>query len=287
MRHPILTILCLGGALTVSACDKQQSSEDVERTLTDLNVIDESNLNDIMLTVGDPNEAVAYFQRSVEANPERIDLQRGLAQSLIRAKRPSEAVGAWNKVVASNEATNEDLVNLADALIRSGEWGKAEAQLDKVPPTYETYKRYRLEAMVADGNQEWEKADSFYEIALGLTTKPASVLNNWGYSKLTRGKYADAERLFSEALTYNDDSFTAKNNLVLARAAQRKYDMPVVKMTQIERAKLLHTAALSAIKHGDISTGKALLKEAINTHPQHFEAAVLALRALEDNVSNG
>ncbi len=50
--------------------------------------------------------------------------------------------------------------------------------------------------MVADSKKNWKKADSFYEIAAGLTTKPAGVLNNWGFSKLTRGDYAGAEKLF-------------------------------------------------------------------------------------------
>ena len=35
-----------------------------------------------------------------------------------------------------------------------------------------------------------------------------------------------------------------------------------------------------------MSMAKGLLREAIDTHPQHFEAAVRALRALEDNVVN-
>jgi len=286
MRHPIFVMLCLGGAVSLSACQKPGGS-DVERAVASVNVIDESNLNDIMLTVGDPNEAVSYFQRTVKDNPERIDLKRGLAKSLVRAKRPGEAVKIWAQVVESDEVTNNDRIDLADALIRAGDWAKAELQLDLVPPTVETYKRYRLEAMVADSNEEWEKADSFYQTAVDLTTKPSSVLNNWGYSKLTRGDFSGAEKLFAEAITYDTHLFTAKNNLVLARGAQRKYDLPIIPMTQIERAQLLHTLALSAIKQGDVSTGKALLKEAINTHPQHFEAAVRALRALEDNVNNG
>ena len=57
-------------------------------------------------------------------------------------------------------------------------------------------------------------------------------------------------------------------------------------MDQTERAQLLHTLGLSAIKQNDISTGKGLLKDAIETHPQHFEAAVRSLDALEANVSN-
>ena len=135
--------------------------------------------------------------------------------------------------------------------------------------------------MVADSNQEWKNADSFYEVAMGLTTRPAGVMNNWGFSKLTRGDFADAERLFGEAIRQDDTLFTAKNNLILARGAQRNYVLPVVPMTQIERAQLLHTLGLSAIKQGDVETGKGLLREAIETHPQHFEEATRSLRALE------
>ena len=150
-----------------------------------------------------------------------------------------------------------------------------------MPPTFETYERYRLEAMIADSNEEWERADSFYETAVGLTTRPAGVLNNWGFSKLTRGDHEAAERLFMEAISYDPNLFTAKNNLVLARAARGQYTLPLVQMTQVERAQLLHTMALAAIRRGDVDIGRGLLEEAIDTHPQHFEAAVRALRSLE------
>jgi len=56
-------------------------------------------------------------------------------------------------------------------------------------------------------------------------------------------------------------------------------------MTQIERAQLLYTLALTAIKQSDLTIGKGLLQEAIETHPQHFEEAVRALRALEDDAA--
>lgn len=267
--------------VTVAACEPQNSGEQVERALNDLNVVDESNLNGVMLSAADPNEAVSYFRRSAASNPDRIDFKRGLASSLVRANKPNEAVAAWRDVTLHAESTSEDQVGLADALIRTGAWDEAEAVLDGIPPTYETYKRYRLEAMVADSNEEWTKADSFYETALGLTTEPASVLNNWGFSKLTRGAPKEAERLFLQAVQANPTMFTAKNNLVLARGAQGNYDLPVVRMTQTERAQLLHTAALTAIRKGDVNIGRGLLQEAIETHPQHFEAAARSLRALE------
>ena len=284
MRQTGLIALCLSGTVTLTGCGGNSDAQ-VNRALKDVNVIDESNLNDIMLTVGDPNEAVAYFQKTANANPDRVDLKRGLAKSLVRAQKPKEAASVWTQVVATPEGTNDDRVELADALIRANEWPAAEAELNKIPPTHETYQRYRLEAMIADSKKDWKKADSFYEIAAGLTPKPSGVYNNWGYSKLTRGDYSGAEKMFQDALTYEPTLFTAKNNLVLARGAQRNYDLPVVQMTQTERAQLLYTMALTAIKQGDVSLGKGLLQEAVDTHPQHFEEAARSLAALDANVN--
>ena len=285
MRHPILFSMSIAAVVGLSACEKSGEAQ-VERALQDLNVVDETNLNDVMLTVGDPDEAVNYFRGASENDPGRIDLMRGLGKSLIRAGRPAEAVAAWQAVVDHEESENSDGVELADAQIRINDWDAAAETLNTIPPTYETFKRYRLEAMVADSKEQWEKSDSFYETAAGLTTTPAGVYNNWGYSKLTRGDYDAAERLFLDALRHNPNMFTAKNNLVLARGAQRKYDLPVVQMTQVERAQLLHTLALTAIKQNDVTTGKGLLREAIDTHPQHFAEATRSLRALEGNVTS-
>ena len=286
MRHPVSLAAALAGSLGLAACNAPQSDAEVQRAIKSVNVIDESNLSDIMLTVGDPNESVAYFQRTSAENPDRIDLKRGLAKSYIRASQPQQAVAVLTQVVASPEATLDDRVALADALIRTNDWTRAEAELNKIPPTHETYERYRLEAMVADSKKNWKKADSFYEVAAGLTTKPAGVYNNWGFSKLTRGDFAGAEKLFGQALTYEPTLFTAKNNLVMARGAQRKYDLPVIAMSQTEKAELLYTLGLTAVKQGDVTVGKALVQQAIDTHPQHFEAAARSLAALDSNVTN-
>lgn len=286
MRHPFIMTLCVTGVFALSGCEQGIDTEAVDREFQGVNVIDGTNLNEVMLSVSDPNEAVAYFQRASSGEPDRIDLARGLALSLIRAKRHTEGVAAWTRVVDNPAATNDDRVELADALIRNNEWDRAATVLHGIPPTYETYKRYRLEAMIADSQKQWDKADSFYETAVGLTTTPASVMNNWGFSKLTRGDFSGAERLFTEAIRNDDSLFTAKNNLVLARGAQGNYVLPVVPMTQIERAELLHTMGLAAVKRGDVVTGQGLMREAIETHPQHFEAAARSLKALESNVVN-
>ncbi|SFD48058.1 tetratricopeptide repeat protein [Roseivivax sediminis] len=291
MRHPILAALCIAGATGLSGCEtlpfgQNSADETVERAFQGVNAVDGANLNEVMLQSADPEEAVRYFQRSTAQEPGRIDYQRGLARSLVRSKRITEGVAAWEKVSGHPDATEADRVELADALIRGGEWERAEAALGAIPPTHETFKRYRLEAMIADYNEQWDKADSFYEIAVGLTTTPASVMNNWGYSKLTRGAHSEAERLFTEAIQRDGSLFTAKNNLMLARSAQGNYALPPISMTQTERAELLHTLGLAAIKRGDVAIGKGLLEDALETHPQHFEAASRALDALGSTATN-
>ncbi|WP_050603182.1 lipopolysaccharide assembly protein LapB [Ruegeria sp. 6PALISEP08] len=281
MRQQFLIPTVIVSGLVLSACAKETEEEKVERTFQEVNVIDETNLNEVLLSAADPNEAVTYFHGAALKNPDRIDLQRGLAISLGRAKRTTEAAAAWKRVTTMKGTNTADKVEYADALVRSGDWTQAKTVLDSVPPTFETFKRYRLEAVVADSRKDWKRADHFYETAIGLTTRPGSVMNNWGYSKLTRGQYAEAERLFSDAIRQDNSLFTAKNNLVLARSAQGNYNLPVVPMTQVERARLLNTMAISAVKQGDVTTAKNLFREAISTHPQHFDEAVRSLRALE------
>ena len=281
MRHPVLVLLCLSGTVGLAACQQGVSRSQADRAVAEAALVDQTNINDIMLSVADPAEGVAYFKNALALSPDKVELKRGLAKSLTRARLYAEATVILNDIIASPDVTDDDRLALTDVLIRSNNWTKAEAVLAQIPPTVETYERYRLEALVADSKQQWTKADSFYEIAVGLTSKPQSVLNNWGFSKLTRGDAASAERLFIQALTYDPKMFTAKNNLVLARAAQGKYDLPVVDMTQEERAQLLYTAGLAAVKQGDVAQGKQLLQQAVDTSPTYFEAASRSLKALE------
>ena len=281
MHRPRIIVLGLA-ALSLAACEKSPFSDGVGRANGGVNVIEESDLTSIMLSVGDPAAAVAHFRRTLAEQPDRIDLRRGLALSLTRAGDAPAAAAAWGDVVAHPQSTPDDGVNLAEALIRGGDWAGARAALDAVPPTHESFDRYRLEAMAADMGEQWSRSDAFYENAVELTDQPAKTLNNWGYSKLSRGEYRSAEDMFVRALREDPSMFTAKNNLVLARGAQHNYDLPVVRMTQIERAQLLYTLALTAIKQNDLTIGRGLLQEAIDTHPQHFEAAVRSLRALEN-----
>ena len=243
MRKVWMAPVCLAGLALLGGCGESMRAQ-TARAIDSVQSIDQENMAEMMLAVSDPNEAIQYFSQQSEQHPDRIIFRRGLARSLMRAGQAEQSIPVWQAVIAHPDATMDDRVDLAEAYIRNNDWTQAEATLNAIPPTHETYNRYRLEAMVADSRHQWERADSFYEIAVGLTPTPASTLNNWGFSKLTRGDARGAERLFLEALQHDRSLFTAKNNLVLARAARRVYELPLIEMTQTERAELLYTMAL-------------------------------------------
>ena len=54
MRHPILFSLCAAGVIALTSCGKPDNKA-ADRKFEGVNVVDESNLNDVMLTVADPN----------------------------------------------------------------------------------------------------------------------------------------------------------------------------------------------------------------------------------------
>jgi len=78
MRLFSLATFGLAAVLALSSCAALKKPS-VEKAVDSVNVIDAANLTDIMMTVADPNEAVNYFQRSLQKEPNRIDFTRGLA----------------------------------------------------------------------------------------------------------------------------------------------------------------------------------------------------------------
>lgn len=251
-----------------------------------LDVIEATQQTDIMLTLAEPGEAVNYFRRKMAEKPDEPKYVRGLAISLNRAQKPEEAALVYDKLLKSGKGKDGDRLQYAETLIKTGAIEDAEIQLDAIPPTVETYKRYLLEAIVADNNKEWKKSDSFYETARGLTTRPAPVLNNWGMSKLARGDFESASNLFQEAITFDPEMFSAKNNLVTARARKKNYRLPVIPMSETEEAQLLYNSGIIAVRQGDVDIARGLFELAVETHPQHFPEAASAFNSLQSSVRN-
>lgn len=250
------------------------------------NVIDAAQINDLLLTAGDPNESVAYFEAALAQEPQRADFRRGLAKSLSRAKRYPEAGRIYQEMIALGQEKPADKLDYAMVAAHLQKWDEVQRQLGSIPQGLNTPRRFMVEALLEDHRQNWPAADAAYARAESLTTNPAAVLNNWGVSLMSRGDLARAEVTFERALTYNSRLFNAKNNLAISRGLQGNFQLPVVPMTEKEKAIILNNLGLIALRRGEENIAKGLFAAAVEVHPQHYGAAADRLAALESVVEN-
>ena len=278
--------LCLGLLMLVPACadtfDEPVDGPEIEPA----SVIDAANLNELMLSVSNPDDGVAYFQNAYRQDPSRLDLKRGYALSLARARRHAEAALIFSELSGTAAADDVVRIEYAHTLARLQRWDEAEEQMILVSPQTENARRYLIVAMLADQRNQWDQADRAYEKARLLSTNPANVLNNWGVSRMSRGDLKLAQRTFEEAIAFNPKLFNAKNNLAVSRALQGDYRLPIVTVDEVERATLLHNIAVIALRRGDREQAKGLLTMAMEAHPRHYTAAAEKLAALEASVVN-
>ena len=250
------------------------------------NVIDAAQINDLLLTAGDPNESVTYFEAALAQEPERADFRRGLAKSLTRAKRFPEAGRIYEEMIALGQDKPSDKLEFAMVSAHLQKWDEVERVVSTIPSGLNTSRRYVVEALLADHRQNWSASDAAYAQAESLTTNPASVLNNWGVSQMSRGDLSAATATFHRAVSYDSRLFSAKNNLAISRGLQGEYRLPLVPLTDEERAVLLNNLGIVAMRRGDEQIARGLFAAAVDAHPQFYASAADKLSALEATVQN-
>lgn len=250
------------------------------------NIIDEANISDLLLTAGSPDEAIQFFERALQDEPDRADYRRGLAISLSRAKRYPESARVYQELITLNQADANDKLEYAVVIARLQKWDEVRSVLADLPEGLNTSRRHTVDAMLADHEQRWADADAAYGRAEGLASNPAAVLNNWGVSKLSRGDFKGAQALFEKSLSYNSRLFNAKNNLAISRGLQGNFELPIIPMTETEKAIIMNNLGVIAQRQGKTKIARGLFVAAVETHPQHYEAAAGRLAALEGKVEN-
>ena len=249
-------------------------------------IIDEANLSELMLTASDPSSAVEYFEKSLAREPDRADFRRGLAVSLMRDKRYNEAARVFQELITLNQDQPTDRLDYAFVTIRLDRWDDVKTLAKSFPEGLQTPRRYLIDAMVADQDNDWTTADAAYARAEKLSSRPAAILNNWGVSQMSRGDLTVAIATFERAVSFDPRLFGAKNNLAIARGLQGNYELPLVPLVDEERAILLNNLGIIAIRKGEEQTARGLFAAAVEAHPQHYASAADKLLALEGSGLN-
>lgn len=271
-------------AAGLGACGQQSVTDKVDPLKGD--IIDEANLTQLMLNAGDPTESVRYFEAASAREPERADFRRGLALSYARAKRYPEAARVYQELIAIRQDELSDRLEYAYVAVRLDRWDDAATMAGSLPQSFDSPRRHLLDAMVADHAKDWEAADRAYARAEALSTAPADVLNNWGVSRMARGDLPEAERTFARAVSYDSRLFSAKNNLAISRALQGNFRLPIVPMTDTERATIQYNLGVIAQQNGETKLARGLFAAALDSHPMHYQAAADRLAALDAGIIN-
>jgi Flp pilus assembly protein TadD len=269
-------------AMGLSACESVGDKEDPLAG----SIIDEANLNELMLTASDPSSAVEYFEQSLAREPDRADFRRGLAISFARDKRYNEAARVYQELITLGQDQPTDRIDYAFVTIRLDRWDDARTLSQSFPDGLQTPRRYLIDAMVADQDKDWPTADAAYARAEKLSTRPAAILNNWGVSQMSRGDLTGATATFKRAVSFDSRLFGAKNNLAIVRGLQGEFSLPLVPLTDEERAILLNNLGIIAMRKGDEQVARGLFAAAIEAHPQHYASAADKLAALEGSGLN-
>ena len=275
-RLAILAVIGLG----LAGCFETSVSNKPDPLAGD--IIDEAGLGDLLLQAGSADESIDYFSRALAREPNRADFRRGLAISYTRAKRYPEAARLYQEMISASQATPQDRLDYAFVTFRLERWDEARALVRQLPPDLDTVRRHTAVALLADHQQNWSAADISYGRARTLAVNPAPVLNNWGVSRMSRGDLDGAVRDFEEALSYDGQLFSAKNNLAIARGLRGQYTLPVVPMTEEEKAIILNNIGLIALRKGRVGIARGLFASAVEVHPSHYQAAAERLAALEN-----
>lgn len=269
-------------AMGLSACESVSEKEDPLAG----SIIDEADLNDLMLTAADPSDAAQYFEQSLAREPDRADFRRGLAISLSRAKRYNEAARVFQELITLDQDQPTDRLEYAFVAMRLDRWDDVRTLSQSFPEGLQTPRRYLIDAMVADQDNDWAAADAAYARTEKLSSQPAAVLNNWGVSQMSRGDLSAAAATFERAVSFDARLFSAKNNLAIVRGLQGQYNLPLVPLNDEERAVLLNNLGIIAMRQGEEKIARGLFAAAVDAHPQYYASAADKLAALEAIVQN-
>ena len=283
MKSRVMLWLALSATIAgLSACERVSEKEDPLAA----SIIDEADLNDLMLTASDPSSAAEYFEQALAREPDRADFRRGLATSYARAKRYAEAARVYQELITLGQAEPTDRLEYAFVAMRLDRWDDVNTLAQSFPEGLQTPRRYMIDAMVADQNNDWAVADAAYARAEKMSIRPAAALNNWGVSQMSRGDLKAAAATFGRALSFDSSLFNAKNNLAIVRGLQGEYELPLVPLSDEERAVLMNNLGIIAMRRGDEQIARNLFAAAVATRPQHYTGAADKLAVLEAGVLN-
>lgn len=234
------------------------------------------------LRVGRLDQAKLMVERAVGAGASGNQLNQTLADLAYALGRNDEALVRYEALLKISPDNQSYLEPAGIAALRIGDDERAIQLLSRATSLPNpTWHAWNALGVAADFRSEWNLADKCFEEASRLAPSNAALINNRGWSLLSRGKWAEALVFLERAAALDPDSARTKNNLELARAALSS-DLPERQPgeTASSWASRLNDAGMAAELLGDRQRAIAAFSRALETSNQWYARAANNLEAI-------
>jgi len=230
-------------------------------------------LGDVLLGVGNKEEAKTHYQRAYSDDPSVVDGFLRAAQASLERGEYVKAQGFANKTLIFGEVPKAHVI-LGNVLTRTG----------KPEEGYQEFKKAKAAGYVSSGlyanmgfyqyqNKKYKTAEKFYEKALELDSNDVSALTGMGFVLLQKGEdLPRTEKVFQHALSINPEKKEIHMGMMQVRQRQGRMDEVAthhaIALGEEERevAKSKARKQANIIKHDLDSKEQAALAE----HGQHM-----------------
>lgn len=219
-------------------------------------------------------EAAKVFGDVLSKQPEYIGAKLGLAESLLGMGALPPANAAFTALSEMPEASVLARQGQGISLLLLGQQDKAQDLLLKVvEESPAAWRAWNALGRSYDLGEHWELSGHAYNMALKARPNTPMVLNNFGMSLLSQGRYAESEKQFRDALVSQPDFEVARNNLRFAVAMQGRYRDAFVGVARNDMPNVLNNIGYAALLRGEKARAEAYFQRAIETSPHFFEQA--------------
>jgi len=232
----------------------------------------------------DYKQAIAAYRSAVEADPDNLDAQRGLAQNLLNDGQTQAALEQYKQIADADPQDAQALLRLAEIYRRSGHFEQALASLKRAEPlvqdsvevpfnialVYEAQGRYDEAAGILQRLLEKPPANAVAGYTAGERNNRGVFLERLGALYREQGKTQLAAETFRKILAQGDENASrAYQQLIETYRESRQWDLAtstareaVQKLPNDRGLRLVYAGQLADMGQAEqaVADAKALLK---------------------------
>ena len=231
---------------------------------------------------GDVNEALFFYVRALQFNPENVDLLVLIGDIHMKHNDLARAKRAYSRARAIDPEHSRSLEALGLIHMSEGNDDAAVAVLsDAAAIDDRRWRAHNALGVYLDKSGDYTSAQSHYDRALATNPAAGQVLNNRGYSKYLAGDIGGATiDLYTAAFEKGFE--LAWGNLGMVYASQGLYDDAISAYREImNEANTYNNIGQIAIDNGDLDVARFYLVEAVRLSPTYFPQAEKNLKLLQ------